>query len=302
VGKPAYVPTAAERRHPRPGTGSGYYPSYRPSGSGHRGYPGRYYGYSTYRSWGVPYWGWGYDPFYSSYGWGYDPYYSWGYDSGHGSRYGYRYRQDGDGSIRLFVEPDQTRVYVDGYYAGVADDFDGIFERLRVRPGRHEITLKLAGYRTHRMRVYAPDDDTLKLHFEMAKGAGEDPVEELADGAGRDADADADAEDDAEDDERPDWSARAERERERADEETVEVRTPARGERGGLHLSVRPEDATVYVDGAFRGQARELREMPLPPGRHRVEVVRPGYKTWEREIQVEPGRETELEVELEQPK
>ena len=58
-----------------------------------------------------------------------------------------RYRDSG--SVRVIVEPEQARVYVDGYYAGIADDFDGIFQRLSIPPGRHEITVKLDGYRTH---------------------------------------------------------------------------------------------------------------------------------------------------------
>ena len=37
----------------------------------------------------------------------------------------------------------------------------------------------------------------------------------------------------------------------------------------------------------------------LSPGRHRLEVVRPGYRTVEREVEVEPGRGAEIEIEME---
>src|SRR5260370_30493631 len=77
------------------------------------------------------------------------------------------------------VNPDKTRVYVDGYYAGIVDDFDGLFQRLHVSPGRHEITLKLEGYQTHRMKVYVGSGSTLKIHYNMQKGTGE-TVEDLA--------------------------------------------------------------------------------------------------------------------------
>ena len=39
--------------------------------------------------------------------------------------YRYRYHYDDSAAVRVQVQPDQTRVYVDGYYAGIADDFDG---------------------------------------------------------------------------------------------------------------------------------------------------------------------------------
>jgi hypothetical protein len=62
---------------------------------------------------------------------------------------------------------------------------------------------------------------------------------------------------------------------------------------------VSPRDASVYVDGEFRGSGRESTNLRLRPGRHRIEVVRPGYRTVEREIEVERGRDTSIELELE---
>ncbi len=47
-------------------------------------------------------------------------------------------------SLRIQADPPQAEVYVDGYYAGIVDDFDGLFQRLHVAPGTHEITLRLA--------------------------------------------------------------------------------------------------------------------------------------------------------------
>ena len=64
---------------------------------------------------------------------------------------------------------------------------------------------------------------------------------------------------------------------------------------------VRPDDASVYVDGAFRGSAAEASTLRLAPGRHRIEIVRPGYKTLEREVDIAPGETTGVKVELERP-
>ena len=40
--------------------------------------------------------------------------------------------------IRCLVTPREASVYVDGFYAGIVDDFDGLFQRLPVTPGGHE--------------------------------------------------------------------------------------------------------------------------------------------------------------------
>jgi len=70
---------------------------------------------------------------------------------------------------------------------------------------------------------------------------------------------------------------------------------------GRLRLEVRPDDASIYVNDRFQGMAREIRTLDLPPGRHRIEVVRPGYRTEQREVQIAPGETSEVSVELRRP-
>ncbi len=276
-GSGSHSSSTAERRHPRAGTGRG-------SGGG-----GYYPGYPGY-GWGGGYWGGGYYPGYwgswwpyGSFGW-YGGYYGgyygypWGWGGG-GSVY--HYVESESGSVRVLVDPSEARVYVDGYYAGTVDDFDGLFQRLRVSPGRHEIALKLEGYKTHRFRVYVPPDSTVKLHYDMQKGQGE-TLEDLA-------------KDDRESE------VRREQEQRWTDDEARARKDEEAAVGGRLKLSVRPEDASVYVDGAFRGSAREATSLSLPPGRHRIEVVRPGFRTLEREVDVVPGGTSDLTIELEKP-
>jgi hypothetical protein len=76
-------------------------------------------------------------PYYPSPYWYYDP---WFYDAQWGVYPPYRYggyRLDPGAAIRIEVKPKQAEVYVDGYYAGIVDDFDGTFQRLRIEPGEH---------------------------------------------------------------------------------------------------------------------------------------------------------------------
>ena len=74
----------------------------------------RPYFYPFYSGW-YPAW----YPFYPSY---YPPYGYW---------YGGNYA-----SVRLEVTPKQAEVYLDGYYVGVVDNFDGVFQRLDTPTGQ----------------------------------------------------------------------------------------------------------------------------------------------------------------------
>ena len=51
-------------------------------------------------------------------------------------------------------------VYVDGYFAGKVDEFDGKLQRLHVEPGEHEIVVYLDGYRSLRQRLYLSPNST----------------------------------------------------------------------------------------------------------------------------------------------
>ena len=189
----------------------------------------------------------------------------------------------------MIVDPEKTRVYVDNYYAGVADDFDGIFQRLSVPPGRHEITLKLDGYRTHTFRVYVSPGETLKLHHAMERGPGADTGEVVGDEPASYGREDRDRD--------PGRDDRDHVSRTGVDDAREDERDDA--EAGTLHLDLNPADASVYVDGEFRGSGRRVENLRLAPGRHRIEVVRPGYRTVEREVDVRPGDSSRLEIELE---
>jgi hypothetical protein len=99
--------------------------------------------------------------FIGGFGFGYPYFYDpWGYPYGYGFGYGYGYPiYEGYGGydvadFRLQITPKQAEVFVDGYRAGIVDDYDGIFQRLHVRPGGHDLVVFLPGYRTFETHVY----------------------------------------------------------------------------------------------------------------------------------------------------
>jgi hypothetical protein len=70
-------------------------------------------------------------------------------------------------AIRFQVTPRQTEVFIDGYYAGVVDDFDGFFQRLRLPPGQYGIELYLAGYRSAQQKILVQPGATFRVRHTM---------------------------------------------------------------------------------------------------------------------------------------
>jgi hypothetical protein len=133
----------------RPGS-----PGNRPGGT--PGHGGGYYPYNPWYFYGYGAFGLGYlyaDPFW----WGYDywPYYYGGYDY-YGSA-----DQAPRGSLKLKVEPRNSEVYIDGYYMGVVDDFDGVFQKLDLDAGPHRVEIRAIGYRTITFDVRIEPNDTV---------------------------------------------------------------------------------------------------------------------------------------------
>jgi hypothetical protein len=155
------VGTAVPRTAGAPTTGGGaiivpgYYGGYFPWGFGGLGFAGYYGGY----------YGGGYDdPYGGLGGWG-DP-----YDGGYGDPGYAQYPQhDEEGALRLKLKPRGASVYVDGSYAGVVDDFDGIFQKLHLDAGPHRVEVRMAGYDTLSFEVRIEPNHTTTYHGELTK-------------------------------------------------------------------------------------------------------------------------------------
>lgn len=64
---------------------------------------------------------------------------------------------------------------------------------------------------------------------------------------------------------------------------------------GVLAFDIYP-DGDVFVDGVPRGKSPPLAELRLDPGRHIVEVRKKGYPAYRYEVELRPGRVTNIEL------
>ena len=69
--------------------------------------------------------------------------------------------------LRLKMKPREAQVFVDGYFMGVVDDFDGMWQRLHLQPGPHRIEVRAEGYDTLMFEVNLQPDKTITYTGEL---------------------------------------------------------------------------------------------------------------------------------------
>jgi PEGA domain len=254
-----------------------------------------YYRPFYYRSYYRPYYPYYFAPFYGSFFYGsyfYRPFYWYPY-----SQVGYGYGGFDGASLRVQVTPRDTEVFIDNYYAGTADDFDGLFQRLHLEPGAHDVTLYREGYRTVRQRVYIQPTGTFRLRYMMVPlGPGEvaeprpaePPPPQNTPGAPNRYPPPP-----------PPGGAPSPQ----GAYPPPQGGYPPPGNRAdsaSLSIRVQPENAEVFIDGErWQGAAGDERlVVQVAPGVHHVEARREGYRTYQSDITVRPGETSTVNISL----
>jgi hypothetical protein len=283
------------------GFGFGWYPFYSP-----------WYPWYPYRSYG-----W-YPPYPGPYGYPYYPYYPYGYTM-----------DTLTASLRLEVKPSDADVYVDGYMAGKVDNFDGMFQRLHVRPGDHDLTLFKDGYHEVQQHLYLAPNSDQKVQFVMqplASGEANDsrpapntnesnPTTNEPDPnqqgqpppgyGGRGAPPPYQPGSGQPGQQMPPGYGRGEpppqpqpQPQEPRPEPQVQVDPRSFGT---LSLLVQPADAEILLDGAkwpaaSSGESRIVIQMP--EGRHHIEISKDGFARYVEDVGIQRGRTLSLNVSL----
>lgn len=218
-----------------------------------------------------------YSPFYSPF---YDPFFlgfGWSYPGWYGP-YAYASHAVEESSARLQVTPKETEVYVDGYLAGIVDDFDGVTQRLNVPPGEHAIELYLEGHKPVTQTILFQRGKTIRIKHTMeALAAGEPAPARPSPKPGAPPPTQYDAFG------QPMGDVAA---------------VPASAKSGTLAIRVQPSDATVIVDGEPWQNSGDRLDIQTSPGEHRIEVQRDGYQPFSTSVRVKSGELSRLNVSL----
>ena len=233
------------------------------------------YGYPIYAS---PYFASPY--FYDPFGWGFYDYQFRRYPP-----YGYGY-YDSSAELRIQVTPRSAEVYVDGYLTGTVDDFDGVFQRLHMPLGEHQITIYSPGYRSITQRMLFRPFESYKIRETMQPlptgDAGEPrptPSQSMPS---------------------PVPPPRGGGPVGRPGDRNPGVQIERGGDRfGAVAVRVQPNDAEVWIDGErWEGTPGERVLVQLSEGTHRVEVRKSGYRTYTSTVRVRTGETVTLNVSL----
>lgn len=229
-----------------------------------------------------------YDPFY-------DPWFGFGYP-GYRGYYGYQRRYyDMSAALRLQVKPRDTQVFLDGYYAGTVDDFDGVFQRLDVQPGDHTLDLYLPGHRSVQQKVFLQPGKTASVKLTMEPLAPGDPEPVRPSGGAPSGSA-------ARDDRPIDASPRRPAPRGSRAGSSPDDRAVTRNDAdyGSLAIRVQPGAASITIDGEkWEGPASDERlVLQLSAGRHVIEAQKDGYRRYTTEVTVRNGETATLNVSL----
>jgi hypothetical protein len=219
--------------------------------------------------------GYFYDPYFGPYPWWPRAAYPYPY---------YPAYYDNRATIRVLATPQDAAVYVDGYYAGIVDDFNSWFQGLPVPPGGHEVVLYRDGYRTIRRRVYVGPGSTIKLHETLQPLPPGDVSERPT--------------------ARPQPPPPPEGTYLPPRTPPAVPLPPAGGAPpetalGMLALRVQPATADVRVDGERWVSSDSGRfSIQLPGGAHRVEVTAPGFRPYANDVEIADGQTVTLNVSL----
>jgi hypothetical protein len=253
-----------------------------------------------------------YDPFfYSGF---YDPFYMGWYPIYAQYPRGRYYYGSSWASARVEVKPRDAQVYLDGYFVGIVDQFDGVFQRLDLPTGEHDLEIYLKGFRPYRQRtLFRPGES---YHFKailepLPAGAPDEPAPQPSanrpdpynnpapynrdprDPYGRDPGPDPNRQ--------PPPPSPGDRGRTSPSPERPGDRRAADSNSfGTLTVRVQPGDAVVVIDGerwdSPEGGSRL--SVQLAAGSHRIEVRKDGFKPYTSTVQIRPGDTQALNISL----
>jgi len=193
----------------------------------------------------------------------------------------------GDYSIVLKVNPDDAHVLLNGKFIGEAYEFSTRASALKIRSKRNELVIKKQGYieeeidldKYNMRRITITMDlepDMVSVKKTVTKG-------EVAP---------------------PSPPPKEEKEYKVVKEMKVpkgEVKSSTPGVFSKVVLEVGPSDSSIYVDGKFWGVAPEngvINNFNLQKGKHRIEVLKPGYKSVLKLINVTGQKEIKVTIKL----
>ncbi len=196
--------------------------------------------------------------------------------------------------VVLDVKPDDAEVILDGKFIGEVYEFS-TFKSALILPSRnHDLVIKKDGFREVRINLRDYSSREINIRFRLRKDGEAEDADEIDEER-------RESKPPSQKDERlkPEYIPKREpvREPPRKPEakEPVEAGKPVQ-----LTLEISPIESSIYLDGKFWGISPEngiINNIRLKPGKYTLEVVKPGYKSFKKVLEVK-SKELKIIVRL----
>lgn len=184
------------------------------------------------------------------------------------------------------VEPDNSKILLDGRFIGEAYEFSTPETALRLRSRDHEIIIKNKGYEEESidLKKFMTRNITIEVHMKEDKRlSGIRPEEETK-----------------AEEKKPEYIAKTAPVKE--PEAVTEPEKPIVARMIEINFEILPAEAAIYLNGKFWGISPEdgkIQNQYLKAGTHTIEVVKPGYKSIRKVVELKGQKQLTVTITLE---
>lgn len=181
--------------------------------------------------------------------------------------------------VILKVEPDDAQVLLNGKWIGEAYEFSTNTSALRLSSRNNELVIKKEGYVEEAIDLYEYNTRKIVIRLKLLKDKDyTGPIKSKKPGKKVTP---------QEAERKPGYKAKTEPEKELPPEPEEEIKESVKPI--DVILEIQPEEASIYLNGKFWGivpRDEKIENLRLEPGKYTLEVVKPGYQDYKKEIDV----------------
>lgn len=186
--------------------------------------------------------------------------------------------------VILKVEPDDARVLLNGRYIGEAYEFSTADSALRLSSRNNEVVIKKEGYIEELVDLheYSSRNITVRLTLRKEKGFARETKETEKEKP------------------QPKPVPRTVKEKE-IDKALDEEEKIEKFKLIKIIIEIEPEESSIYLNGKFWGISPakgKIENLRLKPGKYTLEIVKPGYKLYKKELNLADQEEITLSIKL----
>jgi hypothetical protein len=181
--------------------------------------------------------------------------------------------------VILKVEPDDAQVLLNGKWIGDAYEFSTNNSALRLSSRSNELVIKKEGYVEEAIDLYEYNTRKVVIRLKLLKDKDYTGTAKPKKPARKVTPKEAER--------KPGYKAKTEPAKELPPEPPEESKQAVKPM--VVILEIQPEEASIYLNGKFWGIAPrdgKIENLRLKPGKYTLEVAKPGYQDYKKDIEV----------------